>query len=146
MRCQMIMLHHPWNLTTQQPSCADFWAYYGQLKTSLGLTSVNSICYLYCLMRCQIIMLHHSWNRTTQHPSCGDCTHWRFSRRLFLSQLLGPSQQPASAAASRRVLEPDILEVSHLCGCMYWERVCVHNCVWLLSNAYDRQVKNRTTF
>jgi hypothetical protein len=30
-----------------------------------------------------------------------------------LSQHALPSQQPASAAASRRVLEPDILEVSH---------------------------------
>jgi hypothetical protein len=30
---------------------------------------------------------------------------------FFLSQLLEPLQQPASAAASRRVLEPDILEV-----------------------------------
>ena len=38
---------------------------------------------------------------------------------LFLSQLVEPSEQPASAAACRRVLEPDILEVSHLCGCMY---------------------------
>ena len=38
---------------------------------------------------------------------------------FFLSQHVVPSEQPASAAASRRVLEPDILEVSHLCGCMY---------------------------
>ena len=38
---------------------------------------------------------------------------------LFLSQLVEPSRQQASAAACRRVLEPDILEVSHLCGCMY---------------------------
>jgi hypothetical protein len=39
---------------------------------------------------------------------------------LFLSQLVEPSRQPASAAASRRVLEPDILEVSHLtCVVMY---------------------------
>jgi hypothetical protein len=38
---------------------------------------------------------------------------------LFLSQHVEPLWQPASAAASRRVLEPDILEVSHLCGCMY---------------------------
>ena len=38
---------------------------------------------------------------------------------FVLPQLSGPWQQPASAAASRRVLEPDILKVSHLCGCMY---------------------------
>jgi hypothetical protein len=38
---------------------------------------------------------------------------------LFLSQLVEPSRQPASAAACRRVLEPDILEVSHLSGCVY---------------------------
>jgi hypothetical protein len=31
---------------------------------------------------------------------------------LFLLQLVEPLQQPASAAACRRVLEPDILEVS----------------------------------
>jgi hypothetical protein len=36
-----------------------------------------------------------------------------------LSQQASPLRQPASAAASRRVLEPDILEVSHLCGCMF---------------------------
>ena len=35
---------------------------------------------------------------------------------FFLSQLVEPFLQPASAAASRRVFEPDILEVSHLCG------------------------------
>ena len=49
--------------------------------------------------------------------------------RVFLSQLPGPSEQPASAAACRRVLEPDILEVSHLCGCMYWEHVCAWLCL-----------------
>ena len=38
---------------------------------------------------------------------------------LFLSQLVEPSRQPASAAACRGVIEPDILEVSHLCGFMY---------------------------
>jgi hypothetical protein len=31
---------------------------------------------------------------------------------LFLLQLVEPLQQPASAAACRRVLEPDILDVS----------------------------------
>jgi len=31
---------------------------------------------------------------------------------LFLLQLVEPSEQPASAAACRRVLEPEILEVS----------------------------------
>ncbi len=35
---------------------------------------------------------------------------------IFVSQLPGASEQPASAAVSRRVLEPDILEVSPLCG------------------------------
>ncbi len=48
---------------------------------------------------------------------------------LALPQLSGPSQQPGSAAASRRVLEPDILEVSHLCGCMYWERLDAYLCL-----------------
>jgi hypothetical protein len=38
---------------------------------------------------------------------------------FFLSQRLEPWVQSASASACRRVLEPDILEVSHLCGCMY---------------------------
>jgi hypothetical protein len=49
---------------------------------------------------------------------------------FVLPQLSGPWQQPASAAACRRVLEPDILEVSHLCGCMYWERVCACLCLF----------------
>ena len=35
---------------------------------------------------------------------------------FFLSQHVESSEQPASAAAYRRVLEPDILEVSRLCG------------------------------
>jgi hypothetical protein len=58
------------------------------------------------------------------HPDNTASELWRllvltiFSE-LFLPQLSGAYQQPASAAASRRVLEPDILEVSHLCGCMY---------------------------
>ena len=38
---------------------------------------------------------------------------------FFWSQQAVPYQQPASAAACRRVFESDILEVSHLCGCMY---------------------------
>jgi hypothetical protein len=58
------------------------------------------------------------------HPDNTASELWRllvltiFSE-LFLSQVVEPSEQPASAAASSRVLEPDILEVSHLCGCMY---------------------------
>ncbi len=46
-----------------------------------------------------------------------------------LSQRALPLQQPASAAACRRVLEPDILEVSHLCFSECIENVCVHSCV-----------------
>ncbi len=38
---------------------------------------------------------------------------------FVLPQRALPSLQPASAASFRRVLGPDILEVSHLCGCMY---------------------------
>jgi hypothetical protein len=38
---------------------------------------------------------------------------------FVLAQLSGPWLQPASAAFSSRVLGLDILEVSHLCGCMY---------------------------
>jgi hypothetical protein len=34
--------------------------------------------------------------------------------RVFFPQLVEPWVQPASAAACKRVLEPDILEVSHL--------------------------------
>ncbi len=51
------------------------------------------------------------------------------SCEFFLSQRALPAGQPASAAASRRVLEPDILEVSHLCGWMYWKRVCTYLCL-----------------
>jgi hypothetical protein len=38
---------------------------------------------------------------------------------FVLSQRALPLRQPASAAVSRGVLEPDILEVSKLCVCMY---------------------------
>ncbi len=49
---------------------------------------------------------------------------------FVLPQLSGPSLQPASAAVSRRVLEHDILEVSHLtCVVVCIENVCVHSCV-----------------
>ena len=64
---------------------------------------------------------------------------------FFLSQLFVPLQQPASAAESRRVLQPDILEVSHLCGCMYWELVCAYLCLTfsLIQNYISRgRVKN----
>ena len=40
-----------------------------------------------------------------------------------MSQLVVPSEQPASAAASRRVLESDILEVSPVW--LYVLRTCV---------------------
>ena len=156
---------HPWGLSpvwlhVLRTCCCtyicmtvfDFRGYDRQLKTERhfrGRVNNNAckqslpLSTLYCLMRCQIIMLHHSWNRNTRHPSCGDCAHWRFSPSLFLPQLSAPSRQHASTAASRRVLEPDILEVSHLCGWMYWERVCIAVFdFW----AYDIQLKNKITF
>jgi hypothetical protein len=46
-----------------------------------------------------------------------------------LTQRALPLRQPASAAAFRRVLEPDILEVSHLCFAECIENECVHVCV-----------------
>ncbi len=63
--------------------------------------------------------------------------------RVFLSQLLGPLQQPASAAACRRVLEPDILEVSPVW--LYVLRTCV--CIAVFDfRAYDRQLKTKLHF
>jgi hypothetical protein len=56
----------------------------------------------------------------TQHPSCRDLTIFLDS---IWSQLAGPSQQPASAAACIRFLEPDILEVSPVW--LYVMKMCV---------------------
>ena len=56
----------------------------------------------------------------------------------FLSQRLVPSEQPASAAASRRVLESDILEVSPVW--LYVVGTCV--CLSVFDfRAYYRQRK-----
>ena len=63
--------------------------------------------------------------------------------RVFLSQLVEPWEQPASAAACRRVFEPDILEVSHVW--LYVLRTCV--CIVAFDwRGYDRQLKTKLHF
>ncbi len=89
------------------------------------------------VMWCQIMMPQLLRNLTNTSPelsrsraltSC--CSGSILSISPFvLPQLSGPWQQPASAAACRRVLEPDILEVSHLCGCMYRECLSTLYCL-----------------
>ncbi len=62
---------------------------------------------------------------------------------FFLSQLLEPLQQPASAAASRRVLELDILEVSSVW--LHVLRTCV--CISVFDfRADDLQLKTKLHF
>ena len=62
---------------------------------------------------------------------------------FFLSQLLEPLQQPASAAASRRVLELDILEVSSVW--LHVLRTCV--CISVFDfRAYVVQLKTELHF
>jgi hypothetical protein len=88
------------------------------------------------MMWCQIMMPQLLRNLTNTSPELSrsraltSCSGSILSISPFvLPQLSGPWLQPAAAAACRRVLEPDILEVSHLCGCMYWERVCAYLCL-----------------
>ena len=82
---------------------------------SHALRSVNSILL-------DVVSDHHILPPVTPDNTAPEL--WRLRAltifsELFLSQLVEPSRQPAPAAAFRRVLEADILEVSHLCGCMY---------------------------
>jgi hypothetical protein len=69
-----------------------------------------------------------------QHPSCRDLTI--SSDSIAWSQLAGPYQQPASAAASRSVLEHDILEVSSV---WLYEMQCVH--AWWYCDRYNQKNK-----
>jgi hypothetical protein len=77
----------------------------------------SSKCYTTC----------ETWQ--AQHPSCRDLT---ISSDSIWSQLTGPYQQPASAAASRSVLEHDILEVSPV---WLYEMESVHAWWWKQSNS-----------
>ncbi len=88
------------------------------------------------MMWCQIIMpqllrnLKNTSRELWRSRALTICSGSIWSISPFvLPQLSGPWLQPASAAAYRRVLEPDILEVSHLCGCIYWKRVCACLCL-----------------
>jgi hypothetical protein len=77
---------------------------------SHALPSVNSILL-------DVVSDHRILPPVTPHNTAPGL--WRLRTltifsELFLSQLVEPSRQPASAAACRRFLEPDILEVSHL--------------------------------
>jgi hypothetical protein len=155
---------HPWGLspvwlnvlrTFVCMSVFDFRAYDVQLKTKLQFSGRvnNNACAQSCTTFCQLYMstlyclmrFRLSWyttRETLQHSTRAVVIeHTDDFLRVFMSQHVGPLRQPASAAASRRVLEPDILEVSHLCGCMYWEFVCI---AVFDFRAYDRQLK--TTF
>jgi hypothetical protein len=84
---------------------------------SHALPSVNSICLLYIPL--DAVSDYHDTPPVKPDNTAPEL--WRLrALKIFsefsLSQNVVPSRQPASAAVSRRVLEPDILEVSPLCG------------------------------
>ena len=77
-----------------------------------ALPSVNSTCLLILLDAVSDDHVTPPLKPDNRAPELWRLRALTIFSELFLSQLVEPLQQPASAAACRRVLEPDILEVS----------------------------------